>query len=525
MTRLLSRRAAGRAAFALAAAAWSPHAIARESDWRRPGPIRFLDHPFKLGVASGDPVADGFVIWTRLAPDPLHATGGMPDEAVPVAWEVAEDPAFRRLAARGRTLARPAVGHSVHVEVMGLRPARSYWYRFIAGTESSPVGRTRTAPVIGAATERLRFGFASCAHYEQGYFSAYRAMERDELDLVIHLGDYFYESSWGRPVRRHPGPEPVDLDGYRIYHSLYKMDPDLQGLHMTTPWLATWDDHEVENDYADEMSENLDPTDAFLRRRAAAYQAYWEHMPLRLRQLPAGPDMRLYIGHAHGDLIDFSLLDNRQYRDDHPCEITGDYGGRLAFGCDDRGRPERSMLGEEQERWLLGRLGRLPATWNVLAQAMLFVPFHQTDRDGNHPAYWTDGWDAFPANRQRILNRLVERQVANPVVIGGDIHSFWVTDVHAEAHDDRSPVIASEFVCTSITSAGPPHEVFASQLKDNPHVRFFQSGLHGYVRCTVDHDLWRSDLVTVDNVADPGSEAAIRTSFVVEAGKPGPVAA
>jgi alkaline phosphatase D len=250
--------------------------------------------PFTLGVASGDPAADGFVIWTRLVPEPLDG-GGMPPEPVPVEWEVADDERWKRIVRRGVAIARPEWGHSVHVELRGLSPDRWYWYRFRTRKDISPVGRTRTTPPMGAPLARVRFAFASCQHWEQGYFAAYRHMLDDPLDFVIHLGDYIYEtSSWADEVRRHEGPEPVTLEEYRARHALYKLDPDLQRAHMAWPWLVTWDDHEVDNDYAADQSQDRDPPDAFLRRRAAAYQAYWEHMPLRHSARPRGPSMRLY---------------------------------------------------------------------------------------------------------------------------------------------------------------------------------------------------------------------------------------
>jgi alkaline phosphatase D len=207
------------------------------------GQPRFASYPFALGVASGDPVVDGFVLWTRLAPDPLNG-GGMPPEAVEMHWEVARDPRFLEIVRRGTALAAPEHGHAVHVDVQGLEPDRWYYYRFLAGGEASPVGRTRTFPAPGAPKERLRFAFASCQHYGQGFFTAYDAMMADELDLILHLGDYVYESDWGPKVRFHL-PEPSDFEGYRDMHALYKSDPSLQAAHAWYPFLVTWDDHEA----------------------------------------------------------------------------------------------------------------------------------------------------------------------------------------------------------------------------------------------------------------------------------------
>src|SRR5450759_3675336 len=248
---------------------------------RAQGPLRFADDPFRLGVASGYPRPDGAVIWTRIAPDIAQANGGLDAVAIPVRW---------------------------------------YWYRFIAGGAASPVGRLRTAPAAGASPARLRFAFASCQQYEQGWFSAYRHMLGDDLDLVVFLGDYIYESSWGREhVRKHDRPEPYTLDDYRARYALYKSDTELQAAHQAYLWIVTWDDHEVDNDYANDHPEDGMPAAQFLARRAGAYQAYYEHMPLPSRMRPDGPNMRIYTSLAWGTLANFHIVDDRQYRDHQVC--------------------------------------------------------------------------------------------------------------------------------------------------------------------------------------------------------------
>ena len=302
----------------------------------------FQPEPFPLGVASGDPTADGVVLWTRLARDPLHG-GGMPPEDVEVTWEVARDERMQDVVQRGTAVAPAALGHSVHVEVAGLEPARWYWYRFRTGEGASPVGRTRTLPAAGADVERLRFAFASCQHYEQGYYTAYRHMAEDDLDLVFHLGDYIYEYE-GRDgrVRRHTGDEIELVDDYRNRYALYRSDPDLQAAHAAFPWVVTWDDHEVDNNYANDVPEDGLPAELFLRRRAAAYQAYYEHMPLRRASLPEGPRLQLYRGFDWGRLASFHVLDTRQYRTDQPC------GDRRAPACDGIHDPAATLLGERR---------------------------------------------------------------------------------------------------------------------------------------------------------------------------------
>lgn len=488
----------------------------------RPLPLlaapRFASTPFTLGVASGDPLADGFVLWTRLAPEPLDG-GGMPAAAVEVDWLVAEDPGLKKVVQRGIALAHPDAAHSVHVEVEGLRPDRVYWYRFRCGGHASTTGRTRTAPQIGAPAAQCRLAWASCQHYEQGYFSAYRHMAADAPDLILHLGDYIYEGSWGEPVRRHEAAECTTLAGYRARHARYKMDVDLQAAHAAAPWLCTWDDHEVDNDYANAESQDGDPREAFLLRRAAAYQAYWEHLPLRRRARPVGADALLYSASGWGDLLGLFVLDNRQYRSDQPCATPEKKGGQVVQDCAARLAPERTLLGPEQERWLLGSLGASQQRWNVLAQQMLMAQLDQTPGPGQ--GWWTDGWDGYAAARARILQHLYSRKVPNPVVLGGDIHSFWANDLKLDFDEAGSPTVASEFVGTSITSRGVPYEQFAAMRGDNPQVRFFDSRSRGYSRATVTPERWQTDFVALSDVRDVRATAKVLARFVVEAGRPG----
>ncbi|HSC05549.1 MAG TPA: alkaline phosphatase D family protein, partial [Steroidobacteraceae bacterium] len=282
---------------------------------RAPAQARFERDPFSLGVASGYPSAEGMVLWTRLAPDPLAPDGGMPPSAVPVTWEVSRDEQFHGVASRGVAYAEPDWAHSVHVEVQGLEPAREYWYRFSAGGARSRVGRTHTAPASGARVERLRVAVASCQQYEHGYYAAYRHIVADDPDLIVHVGDYIYELTWGKDLVRHHGSgECYTLADYRARYALYRSDPDLAAAHAACPWLLTWDDHEVDNDYAGDSSEEADDPELFHARRAAAYRAYYEHMPLPRRAAPAGAAMRLYTSLPFGNLLNLHLLDERQYR-------------------------------------------------------------------------------------------------------------------------------------------------------------------------------------------------------------------
>jgi phosphodiesterase/alkaline phosphatase D-like protein len=367
--------------------------------WAAPG--AWPDDPFTLGVASGDPTPTGTVLWTRLAPRPLDPDGGMPARAVPVDWEVATGPRFRDVVRRGRIAATPALAHAVHVEVDGLDPGRHYWYRFRAGGHLSRIGRTRTCPDPRRPLVRLDLAFVSCQNFEKGYYTAYRHLAEDDLDVVLHLGDYIYENPPRRNLpRRHVGGEPADLPGYRVRHALYKTDRDLQAAHARHPFVATWDDHEVENDYAGRHPvEGGDPA-AFLRRRAAAYRVYWEHMPLR--RPPRGPTMPLYRRLRFGDLVELNLLDTRQYRDNQPCDE--DAGGGRVVTCPERVDPRRTILGSHQRRWLLDGLDRSQARWNVLAQQVVMAELDLHPGPGR--AWWSDAWDGYAADRDRILRFL-----------------------------------------------------------------------------------------------------------------------
>jgi alkaline phosphatase D len=486
-----------------------------------PAPARPLGYPFTLGVASGDPAPGGVVLWTRLAPAPLQPDGGMPARAVPVDWQVAADPGLGRVVRSGTVLAQPAWAHAVHVEVDGLAPAGTYWYRFRAAGELSPVGRTRTLPAAGASPARLALAVVCCQHYEHGYYTAYQHLAQEDLDLVVHLGDYLYETppAEGQP-RRHAGPQPTDLAGYRQRHAQYRTDPDLQAAHAAVPFLLAWDDHEAQNDYAGDRSERWDPPAVFRRRRAAAYRAYWEHLPLRRRSRPRGPAARLYRRFRFGDLVELNMLDTRQYRDDQPCDDNGVGRAQVVAGCQERLDRRRTLLGSEQRRWLLTGLDRSRARWNVVAQQLLMAELDL--QPGPGLAYNSDGWDGYAADRDRILRFLAARRPSNPVVLGGDLHSFWVNDLTLDHHRPGAATLASEFVGTSVSSSGPPYEPLRACLADNPHVRFFDSRWRGYLRCLVDRQHWRTDLRVVDTVEWPGAPAQTLASFAVQHGHPGP---
>jgi alkaline phosphatase D len=476
--------------------------------------------PFSLGVASGDPDHEGFVLWTRLALQPLaeDGLGGMPDRAYPVRWEVAADDRFRGVVRRGTAVARPEAAHSVHVELDGLAPGRDYWYRFRVDDHVSPVGRTRTAPHPYALDAALAMAFVSCSQFEHGYFTAYRRLAEEHPDLILHLGDYQYEYKKGGyvipggNVRDHEGPETETLANYRQRHAQYKADADLQAAHAAAPWAVVWDDHEVDNNWADEVPENAQPN--FAARRAAAFQAYYENMPLRRSSVPSGIDMQLYRRLRWGRLATFHMLDTRQYRDDQGC---GDGYKDCPAAID----PNRSITGPEQERWLLDGFRRSSARWDIIGQQVFFA-----QRDNNAgPAKVTsqDAWDGYVASRRRITQGWVDAGVRNPVVLTGDVHAHWASELKLDYDDPTSKTVGAELVATSITTGGngadssPAAHPF---LKINPHLKFYNNQ-RGYVMTRVGREEMTADFRVLAQVGTPGAEAYTKATYVIEDRVPG----
>ncbi|MEE1928582.1 alkaline phosphatase D family protein [Streptomyces sp. TRM 70351] len=490
-------------------------------------PMKLTEEPFTLGVASGDPQPDSVVLWTRLAPRPFEPDSGLPAKAVTVHWEIALDERFRRVARRGTATAHPEYHHAVHVEAAGLRPGADYFYRFRAGAWISPVGRTRTAPAAGAAPAALRFALAACQRYDHGYYTAFGhlAAEQD-VDAVLHLGDYLYEYAVGaaagsrgytgdRALPAHFGKETLTLEDYRLRYSLYKSDPDLQAAHAAHPWIVTWDDHETENNYADDVPENSVPPEEFLIRRAAAYRAYWENMPLRRPQRPAGADLRLYRRLHYGTLAQIDVLDTRQYRDD---QANGD-GWKLP--TPESRDPSRTMLGAAQERWLADGWRTSRATWNVLAQQVVLA--RRRDRvEGPWPLSM-DAWDGYPAARERLLAAADTAGVRNLAVLTGDVHVHYGLDLKRDADDPASRTVGVELVTSSVTSGrdGAERPANWQALMDaNPHLRFYD-GRRGYLLLGLTEERLRADYRTVPAVTTPGAPVTTAASFVSEAGSPG----
>ncbi|BCY09205.1 alkaline phosphatase [Actinoplanes sp. L3-i22] len=479
---------------------------------------------FPIGVASGDPLPDAVILWTRLIKE-----GGLPHKAIEVDWQVARDEHFRRVVRSGRTYARPELAHSVHVDARGLDAGHEYFYRFRALGRISPTGRTKTA----SAASSLRFGIVNCQDLQNGYWPAYRGLADEDLDVVFHLGDYIYEydPSSVYADRRHTTPatlgldQLVTLDDYRARHTQYKGDPALQAAHAAFPWIVTWDDHETENNYAT-LTDEVDDTGAkrqtpaeFAKQRAAAYQAYYEHMPIRANLHPGSADLRIFRRFDYGRLVRFNVLDTRQYRTDQPGGFSGDFGLAEAGLANTTG----TLTGEDQERWLLHGLDRSPARWNVIAQQVMMSRTKFPNPTGAGPTTLAnlDQWDGYAPQRTRLLQHLHDAKVANPVVLAGDIHSSWFSELKLDFDRPEQASVAVEFTATSISSDFPA--AYDAPIKAlnpilNPHVRYFDGSRRGYLRCAVNRHEWRTDARTVETIAVREAPVTTTASYTVESG-------
>ena len=487
---------------------------------------RFGENPFTLGVASGDPAPDGIVLWTRLAPQPA-VPGSLGKRHIPVRWRVATEPRMRHVIAHGVATAAPELAHSVHVEVEGLRPGRDYFYQFDVRNEESAIGHFRTAPAAHELVSTLRFSFATCQDWSSGYYTAYRDMARQDLDLVLHLGDYTYEYEIGPTTRRGIPPpagferETVDLHTYRLRHTLYKLDPDLQAAHARFPFVVVWDDHELQNDYSGLAPEGGSPSPAFTARRAAAYQAYYEHMPIRsaVARFPSR-NLRIFRRLRYGRLAEFLMLDDRQYRTDNPC------GDGESMRCEEAIAGTYTMLGRPQERWLESRLARSHASWNIVGQQLLIAELeHATIRPD---WFWNDAWDGYPNARRRLLEAVVDTNVSNPVFLTGDWHSTFVNDLKLDFKDPSQRTIATEFVTPAITTGGddtPYGPYYAPMIPFNPHIQYYEGDRRGYFAATVTPQRMQVDLRFVSSVEDPNGTGHVERSWVVENGRPGAIPA
>lgn len=481
--------------------------------------LRFKTNPFTLGVASGYPTPGSVVLWTRIAPAPQQPDGGIAAQAViPVTWELATDEPMKQVVQKDVYYATPEWAHSVHVEPTGLEPGRDYWYRFTAGGVRSAIGHTRTAPRADDDNASLRIAVASCQQYEHGYYVAYRHMLDDQLDLIVHVGDYIYETSWGNQIRSHGAPEAVTLADYRQRYALYRGEKELQDAHAACPWVVTWDDHEVDNDYAGDVAEEDDPAEWFLARRAAAYRAYYEHMPLPRRAVPFGAQMRLFAQRSFGQLASLMLLDSRQYRSPLACTQPAFRGSRTV-NCDELHDAQRTKLGNVQESWATRQMARSRARWNIFAQGTVMA--YVDEKAGSGESFWNDGWNGYPAARTRFIDSIVQTGVRDPVILSGDIHSFIAANHHGTPADRSSPVVASEFVTTSITSQAISQASLDARRAENPNLLFANSERRGYVLLDLSRERLRADLIAMNSVTDRTAGRLVQRSFVVESGKAG----
>lgn len=483
----------------------------------------FKTDPFTLGIASGDPTSDGFVIWTRLLPD-APQTMTRPAEAYEVIYEIAETPAFTTIVQTGQATALSAAAHSLHVEVTGLKPQRDYFYRFIAGGARSATGRTRTLPRADADIERLRFAIAGCQRYEDGFFTAYRHLARENFDFVFHYGDYIYETVFAKDrkdrvvVRTMPLPfrRARTLEEYRALYAFYKTDPDLKAAHASAPFIPSFDDHEVANDWQG-GADDPPPTAAMLARRAAAFQAWYEHMPLRSAQRPSGHQVQAYRQFRIGTLANMFVLDTRQYRSAWPCKE------KWAV-CAAATETPRSLLGPDQEACLFARLKTSDTAWNILAQQVLMM---RNDRDPD-PAVLEinmDKWDGAPAGRDRLFKVLAENNVPGVVTLTGDVHDNRAGDLKMDFNNPQSRTLGVEFVGTSISSGGDGStgaKRMARMRRANSHLKYFNNR-RGYVRHSVSRDRWQADFRVVNRVTTPDAPIKTAKSMVTERLRPGVV--
>lgn len=504
-------------AWALALAPWQaalaqPAATVSTHRWRR--------DPFALGVASGRPRSDAVLLWTRLiVSDDDRAWLG--DAALRVEVEVFADTELRRRVQTVTATTDANRGHAVHVAVSGLQPGRDYWYRFRHGDATSPVGHTRTLPAPQADVRQLRLALASCQHYEQGLYVAHEEIAREPLDFVLFVGDYIYESSNPQyAIRSHASEEPKTLAQYRARYELYKRDPALQAAHAAHPWVLMWDDHEVVNDYANDQDRRYTPPAEVLQRRAAAYRAYFEHQPLWLGPDAAHPEsLRLHDQFVWGRLAELWTLDCRQYRSAQACRDPLRGGGRMVVGCDELARADRTMLGAEQERWLAQGLSRSTRTWQLLAQATQIAPSSVSTPAGR--STWNDAWDGYPAARRRLLQSVVDAGLRNVVTLGGDVHMNVASNLRLDPNNPASPIVASEFVTTSITSRGMGESVLAVIRDNNPDLLHARADERGYTRIEVTPEQVRADFRSTAFPAGSVPGFKTQASFVVERDRPG----
>lgn len=450
---------------------------------------------FEHGVASGDPLADRVILWTRLTLENNTPEQAMP-ESVPVTVTLARDPAFNQPVTRLETSTSAATDYCVKVDADGLEAGRWYYYRFQVGDRVSPVGRTRTLPAANRFVDRARFAVVSCANISHGYFSVYKTLaEHGDLDFVLHLGDYLYEygiGEYGDVPDRDPDPphEMVTLDDYRRRHAQYKGDADLRAVHAQYPMICVWDDDESANDSYRDGAENHQPASEgdWRERKAIAQRVYFEWMPVRERN----PDdfATLYRRFRFGDLLDLHMLDTRLEGRDEPLTVPLDPA---------RNDPDRHLISDTQMQWLLDGLSDSTAKWRFIGQQVMFAQLNiaelptltedQVRLRGNLSAINMDQWDGYAADRQTILDHLDDNHIDNVVVLTGDIHTSWASEIYRNPSsllgDLFDAPLAAEFVTPAVTSPGFPEG--AAELAGvvipvvNPHIRYVEAKSRGFI--------------------------------------------
>lgn len=495
------------------------------------------DFAFQHGVASGDPEPHRVIIWTRVTPEPDATPGSGIGGRVHVRWEVARDPGFHQRVAHGNAVTGPEQDHTVKVDVNFLAEATTYYFRFQYKNADSPIGRLRTAPARFAQVSSLRFGLASCSNFEGGFFAAYRHMAaRNDLDFVLHVGDYLYEyesGAYGPGAaigRVHdPAEEIVSLQDYRRRHAQYKADPDLQALHAAYPFICTWDDHELTNDTWNGGAENHQPATEgdFFVRRANAYRAYFEWMPIRPPERVAEPT-RIYREFQFGSLASLSMLDLRQYRDEQPAD-------GLDPAKDD---PSRVIMGRRQLDWLKHNLSSSDAQWKLIGNSVMITPV-----DFRQPLppevlaqlglmtgvpFNVDSWDGYTDDRRELLDHIATNGINNVAFLTGDIHSSWACDV--PRGPGSTPSVAVELVGTSITSDNlneifgvPPRSAFSIQVETvfkagNPHIKYLEFDSHGYSVVDVTPERMQMDWYYISDRADVNATQQFGAAFRVPTG-------
>jgi alkaline phosphatase D len=481
------------------------------------------NYPFTLGVASGDPFPDGFVLWTRLATRPMEPGHGMPQAIFTVKYQVATDERFTHIVQQGEAMATPEMGHAVHVEINGLLPARPYFYRFLVDGHASRTGMVRTAPLAGKDVAALRIGVAGCQNYEHGYFTAYKYMAAENLDAIFHYGDYIYEGRQGRKtdiptIRDHIGPEPETLAQYRMRHTQYRLDPDLQAAHAACAFLMTYDDHEVDNNWAGKIDENGTDPEKFVLRRFAAMQAWYENMPVRAAQLPQADGIQMFRRLDYGSLLRIHLMDTRQYRDDQFCT------SEAKEHCRKEGLDSGLLLGNRQHQWLHDGLDNRFG-WNLIAQQVVVMPYNGRTNGAGENEIAADSWMGYPESRRRLVSAIQAKQISNAVIATGDVHQNIVGYLPANDQEPDRNQVATEFVCTSISSLGDGRDIkvrgadFRKIIAGNPNV-LFANGQRGYQVFSISPTEWRTDIMKVDKVSDQTGKLSRLAGFTMERGSP-----